>query len=414
MILKRGITLIVFFCTAALLTSCNDRDNSASSIRVAINAGAEGAAIRKAYEGFKDKQIKIVEYPYSLLREQLISVLAADEDKFDVVMIDDPWFSQLAPKLRPLENIPITLLDDILENSLALGKDPYGVGVLKALPYVGNTQLLFVRSDILAAGNYGNAPETWQELVLLAGRLQSISNNRYGYAIRGRSGAPVVTDFLPVYWSLGGKLTERDGNNRLISKLDSALFRRALETYRMLEQASPPGAVNFDWAEMTAAFTTGRAVMELNWPGSIPQIKEALPSTGAILRWSVSLPPREAGRSAPGTSMIGNWLLGIPRASKQADAAQASIIWLMDQQKRVADEGAPPTRKTVFAELAKSKPYFLQIQKALEQSTPRDRTEKWSQIEEAISRAVTSYLVRPTDVDPIMKRLESDMTRITE
>lgn len=411
----RAILRVVFALVigaTAMLSACTD--GARKPLRVAINAGPEGQAIRSVFKEYNDAvyPVELIDFAYSPLREQLISAFSRDEDKFDVVMIDDPWFPQLASKLRTLDNAPRSLLDDIVDKSLALGKEPYGTGALKALPYVGNTQLLFLRSDILTAQNIGKPPETWQEIVALAGRLKSPPDNRYGYAIRGRAGAPVVTDFLPIYWSLGGKLTEIDGNRR-VSKVDYAVFRQALEIYRALEQASPPGAVNFDWSEMTAAFTNGRAVMELNWPAAIPDIEKALPASGQSTRWAVALPPKGAS-GGQGTSMIGNWLLGVPSASRNADEAAKFVLWLMDQQRRVANEGRPPTRKSVFADLAKSKPFFSEIQKALELSTPRDRTEKWSQIEEAISRAVTGYLVRPDNVESILKSLETDLGRVLQ
>jgi multiple sugar transport system substrate-binding protein len=169
--------------------------------------------------------------------------------------------------------------------------------------------------------------------------------------------------------------------------------------------------MNFDWSEMTAAFTKGHAIMELNWPAAIPDIDKMLPSTDSSSRWSVVIPPTGTV-PGKGTSMIGNWLLGIPLTSKHADQGAKFIMWLMDQQLRVANEGRPPTRKSVFDQLAKAKPYFADIQKALEQSTPRDRTEKWSQIEEAVSRAVTTYLVSPDTVDAVSGRLQSDLERI--
>jgi len=406
-ILRAAFATIV--TVMVVLSTCGD--GTAKPLRVAINAGPEGDAVRSVYKKCSDKPeaVELVPFAYSALREQLISALSHNEDKFDVVMIDDPWFPQLASDLRTLKNVPPALLDDIVDKSLALGKEPYGTGQLKALPYVGNTQLLFLRADILGARK---VPETWDEVVALATQLTSPADDRYGYAIRGRAGAPVVTDFLPIYWSLGGELTGVF-NDRRVSKLNLDLFRRALEIYRALEQASPPGAINFDWSEMTAAFTNGRAVMELNWPAAIPDIQKALPPDGRADRWTVALPPK-GSPDGQGTSMIGNWLLGIPRASANADEAKKFILCLMDHQKEVADEGRPPTRKSVFAALAQSKPFFNVIERALELSTPRDRTEKWSRIEEAISLAVTGYLVHPDDVDSILKALQVNLGRILQ
>jgi multiple sugar transport system substrate-binding protein len=408
-ILSTGFAAVLVALGMALGTSsaCLGRP-----LRVAINAGPEGDAIRDLQKQCSDpaNPAELVPFAYSALREQLISALVRRQDRFDVVMIDDPWFPQLSPQLQVLKNVPPSLLDDIVDKSLALGKEPYSTGQLKALPYVGNTQLLFIRSDILSSLNIKDKPETWDAVAALAGQLVSPPANRYGYAIRGRAGAPVVTDFLPIYWSLGGKLTEVE-NGRRVSKLDADLFRNALKTYRGLEQSSPPGAINFDWSEMTAAFTNGQAVMELNWPAAIPQIEEALKGAGHGGDWVISLPPK-GSNGGVGTSMIGNWLLGIPQGSQSSDAAAKFITCLLEHQEEVANEGRPPTRKSVFEKLAQSKPYFNEVWRALELSTARDRTDKWSRIEEAVSRAVTGYLVRPEDDGPILNTLKAELDRI--
>jgi multiple sugar transport system substrate-binding protein len=140
---------------------------AAKPLRVAINAGDEGDAIRDAYKqcNTQANPAELIPFAYPALREQLISSLSRNQYRFDVVMIDDPWFPQLASGLQPLNNVPDSLLDDVVGKSLALGKDPYRTGQLKALPYVGNTQLLFLRADILAAQNIKTLPNTWDEVV---------------------------------------------------------------------------------------------------------------------------------------------------------------------------------------------------------------------------------------------------------
>ncbi|SEO15176.1 multiple sugar transport system substrate-binding protein [Rhodospirillales bacterium URHD0017] len=324
-------------------------------------------------------------------------------------MIDDPWFPQLAPDLAPLRGVSQSLLEDIVPASLALGKDPYKTGVLKALPFVGNTQLLFIRTDLMK----GNAPKTWDELIDMARQERAPQLNRYGYAIRGRAGAPVVSDFLPIYWSSGGRITDRSPSGRLTSVFDERLFQGALRTYGELRDLSPPGAINFDWPEMTSALVGGRALMQLNWPIAIPELIRPRPGS-APPKWTIALPPEVKGSATPATSMIGNWLLGIPRASTQSEAAQGFLVWLLDQQERVADEGRSPTRQSVFDVLARKKPYFAEIRTALERSTPRDRTERWSQIEEAISRAVTGYLAQPSSDEVYSRRLTTELNRILQ
>jgi multiple sugar transport system substrate-binding protein len=288
-----------------------------------------------------------------------------------------------------------------------LGCYPYKTGELRALPFVGNTQLLFIRRDMLPAST--GLPKTWDEVVTLASEITG--HGRYGYAIRGRAGAPIVTDFLPVYWSLGGKLSDNGASPRL-EAVDSLLFLKALRLYKRLETASPPGAANFDWSEMTAAFSNGQAAMELNWPAAIPKVREVLGNPGPTGKWDLVTPPGSEGRE--GTSMIGNWLVGIPGNSKAGIAAERYLVWLMDQQQNVAGDGNPPTRISVYNQLASKSgsDYFTTIRKALELSTARDRTPKWSQIEVAVSRAVSEYIAGSTDERRAVTNLRQELHRV--
>jgi multiple sugar transport system substrate-binding protein len=387
---------IIPILVATLILGCGQQGPSEKPLKVAINAGPEGDAIKiLVAKGYPKGKIELVELPYQSLREQLITVLKSNQPAFDVVMVDDPWFPQLAPNLIELTGVPKTLVDDIVPASLKLCRDPYPNGKIRALPFVGNTQVLFYRRDILEQLGVNTPPNTWDQLINLALSITASSESKlgkkvYGYAIRGKSGAPVVTDFLPIYWSLGGKLVDDTGAPKK-QAIDKNKLIEALRLYKKLQQASSPGAINYDWSEMTLDFTKGRAAIELNWPAAIPTIDEGIQKSGGKPGWAIALPP---GRDTTGTSMIGNWLLAVPVNSSKPKESEQFVIWLMENQGLVASSGNPPTRNSIFSELAKKKgsEYFAVIQQALERSTPRDRTPLWAQIEDAVSRAVSGYL----------------------
>ena len=240
------------------------------TLRIAANAGPEGEAVRQLAASYKDAKVEVIELPYETLRQQLISQLNRTRSGFDVLMVDDPWFVQVAPRLLNLSRVPSDLLADVVPASLNLGRQHYGKGPLSGLPFVGDTEILLARSDVLHAMGVRQIPQDWQDLADLAVRITQTSQVKlghkvYGYSIRGRAGAPIVTDFLPIYWSLGGKLLDSNEYPRSVA-LNRAIFERALAIYGGFASASPPGAQNYDWPDMTEAFASGRAAIELNWP----------------------------------------------------------------------------------------------------------------------------------------------------
>lgn len=383
-------------------------------LRIAVKSGPEGEAVTELAREYKAARIQTIPLAYSTLREQLVASMRARRSDFDVILLDDPWMPEFASSLVPLRAVPATLQSDIVPASLKLGKHPYGTGELRALPFVGNTQLFFVRKDLRSELGLHEMPTDWRALANEAIRVSALARrvgrqSTYGYAIRGRTGAAIVTDFLPLYWSLGGRLTSDEGGRRRVV-LDDAKFREALEIYRLLLNASPPGALNYDWEDIAQDFSTGRSVFQLNWPIAIPKIEGTLGAQSFGSRWDITLPPKGSEKS---TSMIGNWLLAIPAwaPNRNLTAAEEFIVWAVQNQEKVSHVLAPPSRRSVFEKLAAkdNMSYFATILQALENSTPRDRTERWSEIETAVSSAVTGYLARRLDekqaTDTLRRRL---------
>ena len=103
-----GLLSLVFLAVAGLSCGGSEEGTKSLTLRVAINAGPEGSAIKQLADAYSDAQIEIVELPYETLREQLLTRLVTADPKFDVVMIDDPWFPELAPYLRALTAVPQT------------------------------------------------------------------------------------------------------------------------------------------------------------------------------------------------------------------------------------------------------------------------------------------------------------------
>ncbi|MBV8187383.1 MAG: extracellular solute-binding protein [Alphaproteobacteria bacterium] len=410
-------------CTGLLLISLAAIHPSASqaqspTLRLGVVDLDEGDGLVQLSRDYKEARVEAIRLGYSKLREQLVASRRNKTADFDVILIDDPWFTEFAPSLLPLRNVPADLLSDVVPASLRLARYPYGTGELRALPFVGNTELLFVRKDIRADFGWTGMPTEWQALASQAKQVAPLARQRgkkgtFGYAIHGESGAPIVSDFLPIYWSFGGRLlSEGEGPKKVL--LDEGAFIDALQVYRTLMQASPPNAITFDWSEMTSAFVAG-SMFELNWPVAIPTIEGALGQGSFGDLWEVALPP--AGK-AKATSMIGNWLLAIPDWAPNPRQAEAErfVVWALANQEKAAYALAPPTRRSVFEKLAaeRGKGYFATILEALEISTPRDRDENWSEIESAVSGTVKDYLTGKLEAEQAARTLRNRLVAIVE
>lgn len=376
------------------LLNCS-RSQPGNSITLAINSGVEGDALKQAardYESQTGIHINIAEFPYANLFEKELIDLTAHSGAYDLIMLDDPWFPKFA-SLDVLTDLSPLLRqrgmdgpdDDFVAASLALCRHPYQSGALRALPYVGNSQLFFYRRDLFQKHNL-KEPATWDDVLAAA---KTISEQEmtgapgggkiYGYVMRAAQGNAAVADFMPIFWAFGGEMFDSGGQPVVNSPEGIAALKFMIE----LGKYSPPGYASFNADEVGAHLLQGTAAMSINWPAWISSFTDAAKSKVIGKMEFGQLP---AGQNS-GRAEIGNWLIAIPRDAKNADAAFAFLLWATsaEQMKLSAQRGNPPTRKSVFTDpqlVARSPSYPAQL-RSLEGSRPRPRTPLWNEIENA-------------------------------
>jgi multiple sugar transport system substrate-binding protein len=364
-------------------------------LTLAVNSGVEGAALKQAardYEAQTGVHVNIAEFPYANLFEKELVDLNARTGAYDLVMLDDPWFPKFAAQNSLTDLTPLYEKrglkgpdDDFVPASIALGRHPYETGALYALPYVGNSQLFFYRKDIFEKHNL-KEPATWDDVLAAARTISEREasgapngGRMHGYVMRAAQGNAVVADFMPIFWAFGAEMFDAEGRPTVNSPEGIAALKFMLE----LGKYSPPGYQSFNADEVSAHLLQGTAAMSINWPAWISAFSDPAKSK-VIGKVEITVMP---GGARPGRAEIGNWLIAIPRASKNPDAAFDFLVWATsaEQMKRSALRGNPPTRKSVFADaelLAKFPAYPAQL-RSLENSRPRPRTPFWNEIENA-------------------------------
>ena len=409
------VVALVWYWTGPARQQDGISEEPQRELTIALNDGDEGRAIKALAQQYPAARVEVVELPYQNLREKLGQTLRAGRSTYDLIMLDDPWFPELSPHLLTLDPVPQWLEQDLIPASLALGRLPYPDGETRALAYVGNCQLLFYRSDLLQEVGWDSVPSTWDEVLEVGEAFRSSSAQAHGYCVRARAGAAVVSDFLPVLWSLGGNVFEDPGNPQVVV-IGGGETKEALELYRQLVALSPPGAAGFDYPEMLSEFAAGNAALELTWPAAVKDLDQQIPrAEDGSRRWGVALPPR-GGPEGRRTSMAGNWLLGIPSKAANSEAAKELLLWLFEHQLEAAQSGNPPTRRSVYENFAGNDEFFHYpiLLEALEQSTPRPRTKDWARIEDVISEQVTAVITGQRGVDPAVNEMQAAIEQIVD
>ncbi len=347
-------------------------------------------AVKKKFEDENNCTVIVESMSANDIRTKCIEDSANPRGKYDLIMIDDPLMPEYLDKKIILNLTQLGYLDDddFVEKSQLLGKDPYPLGATYALPFSGNVQLIFYNPDIISDAS---CLENWNDILISC--QQANSRGLGGYAIRGQSGNPVVSDFLPILWAFGGDLFDDAGN----VILDSKESRDALDFYYKLYETGG----NYEKDELVEAVSTGKAGIALGWPSWF------ITGNGS----SASIAPipgkKTASSEVLATGEIGNWLLGVTSNSTNPALALSLAVYLTSQevQRQAIKYGGVPTRKSIFRdqEVLSQYPYFAQIYAGTNNSRVRPRTAKWSEIEEIFGAELIRFINKEQSADTTIK-----------
>lgn len=391
----RPRTLVIFAVLVLIVwaAGCGRKQDPTKQLTLALVEGVEGEALKQAaldYQAQTGVQIDFAQFPYQNLFEKELIDLNARTAAYDLIMLDDPWFPRFAGNQFLAELTPLLLKRgksepdaDFVEASVNVCRFPYLLGTLYALPYVGNSQLFFYRKDLFEKNGL-KEPSTWDDVLVAAKTIQekekgANGGKMYGYVMRAAQGNAAVADFMPIFWAFGAEMFDENGKATVNSPEGIA----ALEFMLELGKVSPPGYASFNADEVSAHLLQDTAAMSINWPAWISAFSD--PARSKVIG-KIAFATLPDGRQ-PGQAEIGNWLIAIPRYSKNAEAAMDFLLWATsaEQMKRSALRGNPPTRTSLFQdpELVARFPAYPAQYRSLSTSRPRPRTPQWNEIENA-------------------------------
>src|SRR5438128_5288956 len=408
----------------AILEACSTgtpTTTKTTKLTIAAVQGAEDGPLKKVapmYQSQSGITMEIVEFPYDQLFEKLVTTFQANGSSYDLCMMDDPWMPKFGTMnaLQPLDsNFGFTRDSDIPTVVYDVGTWPPPHGPvppseknkskhLYGITIVGNVEMFMYRSD------KSGAPKTWDEVLANAAKYNAA--NFYGYVIRGLATNPVSSDSLPILWSFGGNIF--DDNWKV--QLDSSDSITAVDFLtRKLKQYAEPGAESYDAAERSQAMATGKAYQSTVWPGEITGIVED-PSVSQV-KGKVAYIPIPQGPSGKGLGMMGNWLLGIPKGSKNGQAAADFIKWMLktDNMRNYVAQGGIPIRNSILndASLASANPYFKALAASFA-AVPnwRPRTDQWGAVETSYGTAMNAAVAGQLTPQAAMQKAAGEIRTV--
>jgi trehalose/maltose transport system substrate-binding protein len=291
---------------------------------------------------------------------------------------------------------------------------------LVAMAYRPDIGLLYYRTDLLRLYGYRDPPKTWDELEIMAARIQAGERAKgkkqfWGFVWQGAADEGLTCDALE--WQAaegGGRIIEED---RAISVNNPQAIRAWQRAAHWVGSISPPGVVGYREWDSLNVWVAGDAAFMRNWPSGYVDSQSA----GSPIRnkFDIALLP---GGNAGRVGTLGGWGLAVSRFSAHPREALELVRYLTRrdvQVKRSRMLSQPPTLPELYnlPEVLEPNPRFDLLSQAFRTgivSRPSDVTgKKYQDVTDAYIQAVHSVLTGEKSAPEAAAALEKELIRIT-
>ena len=338
---REKAVVLILACIAAGTVPLSARGAAegagASSLTVATVNNPDMAVMQQLSADFTAStgiQLNFVVLPENELRQKVTEDVGLGSGKYDVVTIgtyDAPiwgknqWLVPLEPLFDRMSETERSAYarDDLLPTvRAALSYE----GRLYALPFYGESSMMFYRKDLFATAGLVMPPRpTWRQIYDFAVRLRGFENGGYGIVLRGLPGwGEVLAPFDTVVNAFGGRWFDQNWR----PTFDEPPMAEAWRFYkRLLADAGEPTPTTDGYTECLAIMQSGKAAM---W-------YDATVSAGALEARDSKVAGRIGYAFAPSarrgnTGWLWAWALGIESSSRHQEAAFRFLTWATDRK----------------------------------------------------------------------------------
>jgi sorbitol/mannitol transport system substrate-binding protein len=313
----------------------------------------------------------------NILRQRVTTDVSTGSGQFDLVFIglyETPIFAKRG-WLKEISNIPADYdIDDVFK-SIRDGLSDQGK--LYALPFYGESSMLMYRKDLLDEKGLKMPDQpTYDDIKKFADALTDKSKGIYGITLRGKPGWGENMAFVDTLLNtFGATWFDMKWN----PTIDTPEWKKAINYYVDLMKADgPPGASANGFNENLTLFASGKAAMWIDaTSGGGPLFDKAQSQVSdkvAFAAAPIAVTPN-------GSHWLWSWAFAIPKASKNAEAAEKFALWATSKPyiKLVADDAGwatvpPGTRKSTYdnPDYQKAAPFAAVTLQAMQTADPNN------------------------------------------
>jgi len=291
---------------------------------------------------------------------------------------------------------------------------------LVAMAYRPDIGLLYYRTDLLRQYGYREPPRTWDELEIMAARIQAGERAKgkkqfWGFVWQGAADEGLTCNALE--WQAaegGGRIIEED---QAISVNNQQAIKAWQRAAHWVGSISPPGVVGYREWDSLNVWVAGDAAFMRNWPSAYVDSQVA----GSPIRnkFDVALLP---GGKAGRVGTLGGWGLAVSRFSAHPREALELVRYLSRRDVQVNRSrvlSQPPTLPELYnlPEVLEPNPRFDLLSQAFRTgmvSRPSNVTgKKYQEVTDAYIEAVHSVLTGEKGAREAAAALEDELVRTT-
>jgi len=291
---------------------------------------------------------------------------------------------------------------------------------LVALAYRADIGLLYYRTDLLRQYGFRGPPRTWDELEIMAARIQAGERAKgkkqfWGFVWQGAADEVLTCDALE--WQAaegGGRIIEDD---QTISVNNAQAIRAWQRAAHWVGSISPPSVVGYREWDSLNVWIAGDAAFMRNWPSAYVNSQAA--GSQIRNRFDIALLP---GGKGGRVGTFGGWGLAVSRFSAHPREALELVRYLTRKDVQVWRSrvlSQPPTLPELYnlPEVLEPNPRFDLLSQAFRTgmvSRPSNVTgKKYQDVTGAYIQAVHSVLTGEKSAQESAVALENELVRIT-
>jgi len=393
----RKLFLLVILLTLCLAVSVSAQDFSGQTVVVVTQTGSAigGPVLDKGpiWEEMTGGNIELQTFAFGELFEKISTALATGSGDYDVIIYAADWAGDIMAPGYVLE-ISEEILEQIdVDDVIPLYADRITTwgGVPYALPYDGDAHMLYYRKDLFANEDYQAGfeaeygyplaePATWSQYADIAAFFNGKEVETAGDTAPIFGALEAQRRNAQSYWVYLSRATgygKVPGNpcfffscDNMTPQVNNPGWVRALEEYVTIRDVGDPEMINYDVADTRTLFTTGTAVLNLDW-GDVGTISVD-PNTSivqgdvgfGVLPGGDSYWDYEAGEWVMETNpapfiAFGGWIISVTADSDVTEAALDFAAFLASREmvNELAVTGGTGINPSRFSQLEDTAPW---------------------------------------------------------